>query len=98
MKLQGPSFVLFAILWTPITSLDRAPCMIKTETAGDKALLNQDVWGARWNNLGYWGSFITFLGATIFWISTIVGVPNVLPDESVHYVEWDILFWLTQVR
>ncbi|KAK9909342.1 hypothetical protein WJX75_000763 [Coccomyxa subellipsoidea] len=54
-------------------------------------------WGTKWNNLGYWGSFITFLGATIFWISTIVGVPNVLPDESVHYVEWDILFWLTQV-
>ena len=47
--------------------------------------------------MGYWGSFITFMGASIFWISTIVGVPKVLPDESVHYVEWDILFWLTQV-
>ncbi|BDA50807.1 hypothetical protein COCOBI_17-0250 [Coccomyxa sp. Obi] len=54
-------------------------------------------WGYRWNNLGYLGSFITFVGASIFWISTIVGVPGVLPDASVHYVEWDILFWLTQV-
>lgn len=72
--------------------------MIRTGTASDNALLKARCLGSRWNNLGYWGSFITFLGATIFWISTIVGVPNVLPDESVHYVEWDILFWLTQVR
>ncbi|EIE24412.1 hypothetical protein COCSUDRAFT_40817 [Coccomyxa subellipsoidea C-169] len=54
-------------------------------------------WGTRWNNLGYLASFVTMIGATIFWVSTIVGVPGVLPDESVHYVEWDILFWLTQV-
>lgn len=26
-----------------------------------------------------------------------MGVPGVLPDAEVHYVEWDILFWLTQV-
>lgn len=54
--------------------------------------------GIRWNNLGYLGSFITFMGATIFWISTIVGVPGVLPEAETHYVEWDILFWLTQVQ
>lgn len=38
------------------------------------------------------------MGASIFWIATIVGVPSVLPDEQTHYVEWDILYWLTQVR
>jgi len=42
----------------------------------------------RWNNLGYVASFITFCGATIFWISTITGVPGVLPNESTHIAEW----------
>jgi hypothetical protein len=52
----------------------------------------------RWHSLGYWGSFITFVGATIFWVATIVGVPNCLPDPITHYVEWDVLYWGTQVR
>ena len=51
----------------------------------------------RWNNLGYLASFITFVGATVFWVATITGVPNELPDPSVAYVEWDILYWLPQV-
>ena len=52
----------------------------------------------RWNHLGYVASFITFCGATIFWISTITGVPGVLPDEATHIAEWDVLFWFPQVR
>ena len=51
----------------------------------------------RWNNLGYLASLITFVGATVFWVATITGVPNELPDPSVAYVEWDILYWLPQV-
>ncbi len=51
----------------------------------------------RWNQLGYVASFITFCGATIFWISTITGVPGVLPAEPTHIAEWDILFWFPQV-
>lgn len=51
----------------------------------------------RWNNLGYIASLITFCGATIFWVSTITGVPGVMPDESTHIAEWDVLFWLPQV-
>ena len=50
----------------------------------------------RWNQLGYVASFITFCGASIFWISTITGVPGVLPAEPAHIAEWDILFWFPQ--
>lgn len=53
--------------------------------------------GCRWRDLGYLGSFITFIGATTFWVSTITGVPGVLPNEATHIAEWDILFWLPQV-
>ena len=52
----------------------------------------------RWNNLGYLASFITFIGATVFWVATITGVPNELPDPSVAYIEWDFLYWLPQVH
>lgn len=61
-----------------------------------RVLLEQLI--CRWNQLGYVASFITFCGATIFWISTITGVPGVLPAEPMHIAEWDILFWLPQVR
>lgn len=52
----------------------------------------------RWHDLGYIASFITFCGASIFWISTITGVPGVLPNEATHIAEWDILFWFPQAR
>ena len=52
----------------------------------------------RWHDLGYIASFITFCGASIFWISTITGVPGLLPNEATHIAEWDILFWLPQAR
>ena len=53
--------------------------------------------GCRWRDLGYLASFITFIGATTFWVSTITGVPGVLPNEATHIAELDILFWLPQV-
>ena len=53
--------------------------------------------GCRWRDLGYLASFITFIGATTFWVSTITGVPGVLPNKATHIAEWDILFWLPQV-
>ena len=52
----------------------------------------------RWHDLGYIASLITFCGASIFWISTITGVPGVLPNEATHIAEWDILFWFPQAR
>lgn len=59
--------------------------------------IGQSILMRRWNHLGYVASFITFCGATIFWISTITGVPGVLPDEAAHIAEWDIVFWFPQV-
>lgn len=50
----------------------------------------------RWHSLGYWGSYITFIGASTFWIPTIVGTPNCLPPAPTHVVLWDVLYWLPQ--
>ena len=57
------------------------------------------VGGCSMHDLGFWGNTITFMAATIFWIATITGVPNVMSEETdTHYVGWDIVYWLPQVR
>lgn len=41
---------------------------------------------------------IQFTGATLFSISTILGVPGVLPPESsTYFAVWDATFWTLQV-
>lgn len=54
-------------------------------------------WGFKWHDLGYWAVFIQFIGATLFEISVIMGVPHLLPEESKsNYGTWDAVFWSPQ--
>ena len=64
-------------------------------------LLDDCFWGVvcSMHDLGFWGNSITFASATIFWIATITGVPNVLETESAtYYGLWDGIYWSPQVR
>jgi len=56
------------------------------------------VWfGFPWQEIGFMGSFIQVLAATIFWISTITGLPNVLPPIETHVHLWNGIYWTPQV-
>jgi hypothetical protein len=51
--------------------------------------------GARWGEIGFIASSIQFVAATIFWISTITGIPGVINMENTGLV--DGIFWAPQV-
>ena len=51
--------------------------------------------GARWHEIGFIGSSIQFVAATIFWISTITGIPGVIDMNNIGLV--DGIFWVPQV-
>jgi hypothetical protein len=54
-------------------------------------------WGP-WNNLGYLGSIITFISATIYWESTLFNSPHAVAEADASNVwAWDTFFWTTQV-
>ncbi|KZT06667.1 uncharacterized protein LAESUDRAFT_725756 [Laetiporus sulphureus 93-53] len=54
---------------------------------------------ASWRELGYLASAIQFCAATIFWISTISGIPGIIPnlDTQPPVAITDIFFWTPQV-
>ena len=39
-------------------------------------------WGTDWHSLGYTANAIQLFGATIFWISTLCGLPGILPENG----------------
>ncbi|KAI8973124.1 hypothetical protein BD414DRAFT_499200 [Trametes punicea] len=52
-----------------------------------------------WRELGYLACFIQMWAATIFWVSTITGLPNVIPrfpDDPPTDIT-DVFFWTPQV-
>ena len=51
--------------------------------------------GARWNEIGYVGSAIQMFAATIFWVSTITGIPGVIDMEYVGLT--DGIYWVPQI-
>ncbi|KZT62111.1 hypothetical protein CALCODRAFT_420844, partial [Calocera cornea HHB12733] len=52
-----------------------------------------------WRDLGYLASFIQLIAATIFWVSTVVGLPGVIPTlfTDPPVVIADIFYWTPQV-
>jgi hypothetical protein len=56
----------------------------------------QWVWiGARWREIGFDGSIIQLFAATIFWISTVTGIPGVIDMDNIGLV--DGIYWVPQV-
>lgn len=51
--------------------------------------------GARWSEIGFVASTTQFVGATIFWISTITGIPGVINMDNTGLV--DGIYWTPQV-
>jgi hypothetical protein len=52
-------------------------------------------WGSRWNEIGYVGSVIQMFAATIFWISTITGIPGVIDTSNVALTNG--IYWVPQI-
>mmetsp|Transcript_11951 Transcript_11951/g.19297 ORF Transcript_11951/g.19297 Transcript_11951/m.19297 type:complete len:388 (-) Transcript_11951:440-1603(-) len=52
-------------------------------------------WGYEFRDMGYTGSFIQFVAATVFWIATISGVPNLIAEDAIALL--DVFFWAPQV-
>jgi hypothetical protein len=50
--------------------------------------------GARWHEIGFVGSSIQLVAATVFWVSTITGIPGVI-NNSVGLV--DGIYWVPQI-
>jgi hypothetical protein len=56
----------------------------------------QWIWfGTRWHELGFVACAIQLFGATVFWISTVTGIPGVIDMDNVALV--DGIFWVPQV-
>jgi hypothetical protein len=53
-------------------------------------------WGTDWRSLGYIAAFTQLCAATVFWISTFTGLPN-LVDDPTHHAPRAVLFWTPQV-
>jgi len=51
--------------------------------------------GARWREIGYDASAIQAVAATVFWISTITGIPGVIDMNNVGLT--DGIYWVPQV-
>ncbi|RPD56551.1 hypothetical protein L226DRAFT_480446 [Lentinus tigrinus ALCF2SS1-7] len=52
-----------------------------------------------WRELGFLACFVQMLAATVFWVSTITGIPNVisgLPEDPPTAIT-DVFFWTPQV-
>lgn len=43
-------------------------------------------WGADWHSIGYVANTIQLFGATIFWVSTLCGLPGILPESGVYHL------------
>lgn len=56
----------------------------------------QWVWfGTRWHEIGFVGSVIQMFAASVFWISTITGIPGIIDMNNTGLT--DGIFWVPQV-
>jgi hypothetical protein len=70
--------------------------MKKSTDDGTENSTQQWIWyGARWHEIGFIGSSIQFVAATIFWISTFTGIPGVIDMNNIGLT--DGIFWVPQV-
>ncbi|TDL19984.1 hypothetical protein BD410DRAFT_726472 [Rickenella mellea] len=54
-------------------------------------------WGPpNWRDIGFTAAFIQFMAASIFWVSTLTGLPGVIPKSDSVAIT-DIFFWTPQV-
>ena len=53
------------------------------------------LFGAKWREIGIIGSLIQFFAATIFWISTVVGIPRVIDMDNIALTNG--IYWVPQV-
>jgi len=51
--------------------------------------------GARWREIGFLASVIQYFAATVFWISTVTGIPGVIDMNDLGLT--DGIFWVPQV-
>ncbi|WVF66527.1 hypothetical protein IAT40_001267 [Kwoniella sp. CBS 6097] len=58
-------------------------------------------WGKPlWHDMGYLAAFVQLIAATVFWVSTLTGLPGVIPgfsDGEGSTAIIDIFFWTPQV-
>jgi len=74
------------------------PCLTDSEAEGGGHEKAEQEWiwfGTRWHELGFVACAIQLFGATVFWISTVTGIPNVINMENVGLVNG--IFWVPQV-
>ena len=61
-----------------------------------KVHVQEWVWyGARWHEIGFIASAIQFFAATVFWISTVTGIPGVIDTNNVALVNG--IYWTPQI-
>jgi hypothetical protein len=51
--------------------------------------------GARWSEIGFDASVIQSFAATIFWISTITGIPGVIDMDNIALTNG--IYWVPQI-
>jgi hypothetical protein len=54
---------------------------------GEKGEQNWIWFGMRWHKLGIVACSIQLVGATVFWISTVTGIPDVINMDNVSLVD-----------
>jgi hypothetical protein len=52
--------------------------------------------GRRWHEVGFAAAFVQMLGASLFQVSVVAGVPHLIPAASWQLA--DALIWTPQVR
>ncbi len=52
--------------------------------------------GRRWHEVGFAAAFVQMLGASLFQLSVVAGVPHLIPAASWQLA--DALIWTPQVR
>ncbi|KAK4683500.1 hypothetical protein P7C73_g6752, partial [Tremellales sp. Uapishka_1] len=75
---------------------------VEDEQNGPEGAAKGFVWWGKpmWHDLGYLAALVQLFAATIFWVSTLTGLPGVIPgfaegEGSVAIV--DVFFWTPQV-
>jgi len=85
---------------TPSSSATADTAVASEKTNGDANVDHSDQlhwhWaGHRFREVGFTSNFIQFVGAWIFWISTVTGIPNVIPTTEGALANG--VYWLPQV-
>ncbi|KAG9025854.1 hypothetical protein FRB95_009681 [Tulasnella sp. JGI-2019a] len=88
------------------TTNEKEPTLPSQHGDANKPVPQWRWYGTDWASLGFTANFIQLCGASIFWISTLCGLPGVLPDSGAAVATglgepslglWEGLYWTPQI-